>query len=292
MAATGTVLPLSARSPQALARWRSDTWILAGCPSGRWTSQTSALPPVPGGRISSTGLRSWWTQSEHARELLAGLAENRLGPGAVRGVCGDPPKTAWLFTGQGSQYPGMTRELFDDRAGVHRDRTRCAEAVEGIFRVHCWTYFSTPMATSENALVAHLICAARAVRRRDGPGPAVAIMGDRARRGARPQRRPVRGGLCGRGVRSRGWSAVGRRTRPAVRHCCPMAAEWWRCSPIPSTSRTSPTSSRGCRWPPTTAPNTVLSGPADDLERVGRARATRRGSATPGWTPATPSTPS
>ena len=67
-----------------------------------------------------------------ARELLAGLAENRLGPGAVRGVCGDPPKTAWLFTGQGSQYPGMARELFDTEP-VFADTVRqCAEAVDGL----------------------------------------------------------------------------------------------------------------------------------------------------------------
>ena len=51
---------------------------------------------------------------EGAAELLSGLAEDRLGPGAVRGVCGDPPKTAWLFTGQGSHYPGMARELFGE----------------------------------------------------------------------------------------------------------------------------------------------------------------------------------
>ncbi len=67
-----------------------------------------------------------------ARELLAGLAENRLGPGAVRGVCGDPPKTAWLFTGQGSQYPGMARELFDTEPVFADTVKRCAEAVDGL----------------------------------------------------------------------------------------------------------------------------------------------------------------
>ena len=67
-----------------------------------------------------------------ARELLAGLAENRLGTGAVRGVCGDPPKTAWLFTGQGSQYPGMARELFDTEPVFADTVKRCAEAVDGM----------------------------------------------------------------------------------------------------------------------------------------------------------------
>ncbi|HWT48258.1 MAG TPA: SDR family NAD(P)-dependent oxidoreductase, partial [Mycobacterium sp.] len=67
-----------------------------------------------------------------ASELLAGLAENRLGPGAVRGECGDPPKTAWLFTGQGSQYPGMARELFHAEPVFADTVTRCADAVNPI----------------------------------------------------------------------------------------------------------------------------------------------------------------
>ena len=50
---------------------------------------------------------------ESASELLGALADDRPAPGLVRGVSDAPPKTAWLFTGQGSQYPGMARELFD-----------------------------------------------------------------------------------------------------------------------------------------------------------------------------------
>ncbi|OBK61279.1 polyketide synthase [Mycobacterium gordonae] len=69
---------------------------------------------------------------QQAQELLSGLAENRLGPGALRGECGDPPKTAWFFTGQGSQYPGMARELFDSEPVFAETVKRCAQAVEEI----------------------------------------------------------------------------------------------------------------------------------------------------------------
>ena len=112
-------------------RWRSvmrPGWTR----TQRSTSPMCASPPGSGVRISNTGPRLSWIRLQGARELLAGLAENRLGPGAVRGVCGDPPKTAWLFTGQGSQYPGMARELFDTEPVFADTVKRCAEAVDGM----------------------------------------------------------------------------------------------------------------------------------------------------------------
>ena len=69
---------------------------------------------------------------EGAREGLAELAENRLRPGVVRGEHTNRPTTAWLFTGQGSQYPGMARELFDAEPVFAETVTRCADAVKDI----------------------------------------------------------------------------------------------------------------------------------------------------------------
>ena len=50
----------------------------------------------------------------------------------MRGECGDPPKTAWLFPGQGSQYVGMGRELFETEPVFRETVSRCAAAVDGI----------------------------------------------------------------------------------------------------------------------------------------------------------------
>ena len=67
-----------------------------------------------------------------ARQGLAELAEDRLRPGVVRGEHTNRPTTAWLFTGQGSQYPGMARELFDTEPVFAETVTRCADAVRDI----------------------------------------------------------------------------------------------------------------------------------------------------------------
>lgn len=130
-ASTIGVLPLSARSPQALVALaqRYETWL-------------DAHPKVDINDVCFTASvgRSHFEHRaalvvdsvQGARELLAELAENRVRPGVTRGECTDPPKTAWLFTGQGSQYPGMARELFDAEPVFADTVRRCAEAIDSM----------------------------------------------------------------------------------------------------------------------------------------------------------------
>src|SRR5262249_41619441 len=57
--------------------------------------------------------------------------EDRPAPGLVRGVCGDRPKTAWLFGGQGSQFPGMAKTLFDTEPVFRETVAQCADVLDG-----------------------------------------------------------------------------------------------------------------------------------------------------------------
>ncbi len=122
------VLALSARSPEALLSLAQ-----------RYGSWLTAHPDVD---IADVCLTAGVGRShfEHRAALvvdsvqsagdgLAELAENRLRPGVLRGECTDRPTTAWLFTGQGSQYPGMARELFDAEPVFAETVKRCADAV-------------------------------------------------------------------------------------------------------------------------------------------------------------------
>ncbi len=125
------VLALSARSPQALVALaqRYEAW-LAAHPDA---DLAEVCLTAGRGRSHFEHRAALVVDSvEGAREALADLAENRLRPGVVRGEHIHHPTTAWLFTGQGSQYPGMARELFDTEPVFAETVTRCADAVSGI----------------------------------------------------------------------------------------------------------------------------------------------------------------
>jgi acyl transferase domain-containing protein/acyl carrier protein len=125
------VLALSARSPEALVALaqRYDAW-LAAHPD---VDLADVCLTAGTGRSHFEHRAALVVDSvEGAREGLAGVAENRLRPGVLRGEHTHRPTTAWLFTGQGSQYPGMARELFGAEPVFAETVTRCADAVSDI----------------------------------------------------------------------------------------------------------------------------------------------------------------
>lgn len=124
-----SVLPLSARSAQGLVAlaqrycaWMdehpeitfADTCFTAGVGRSHFEHRAAVVAD----------------SVDEARLLLNDLVENRQRPGLVRGECADPPTTAWFFPGQGSQYPGMARELFDTEPVFADTVRRCAQAVD------------------------------------------------------------------------------------------------------------------------------------------------------------------
>ena len=125
-----TVLPLSARTPAALVQLADHyrSWL------GAHPEATLAdvCFTAGTGRAHLEHRAALVVNSRDAAiDLLGALAEDRPAPGLVRGESHEPPKTAWLFTGQGSQYAGMARELYDSEPVFAATVDRCAAAVDG-----------------------------------------------------------------------------------------------------------------------------------------------------------------
>ncbi|WP_421844330.1 type I polyketide synthase [Mycobacterium sp.] len=122
------VLPLSARTPAALVQTAEHyrSWL------GEHPEATLAdvCLTAGAGRAHFEHRAALVVNSlESARELLGALVDDLPASGLVRGDSVDPPKTAWLFPGQGSQYAGMAKELFETEPVFAETMTRCAEAV-------------------------------------------------------------------------------------------------------------------------------------------------------------------
>ena len=122
------VIALSARSDQAL-RQLVEAW------SSR-LEEDDSLPPgdlaftANAGRAHfSRRLAAIASTTSELREQLAGAARGEARPGVT---CGDVPaaevpKVAFLFTGQGAQYVGMGRELYETQPTFQQAFDRCDE---------------------------------------------------------------------------------------------------------------------------------------------------------------------
>nr|QEO74256.1 Beta-ketoacyl synthase [uncultured bacterium] len=69
-----------------------------------------------------------------ARDKLATFLEGRAAAGLEHAGPSSPPKVAFLFTGQGSQYSGMGRELYDTQPGFRRTLQRCDDILQPYLR--------------------------------------------------------------------------------------------------------------------------------------------------------------
>ena len=126
-----SILPLSARTPAALMQIADEyrSWLSAHPEA----TLADVCFTAGAGRAHLEHRAALVVNSrESAVELLGALADDRPAPGLVRGESHDAPKTAWLFTGQGSQYPGMARELFDTEPVFAETLNRCAAVVADV----------------------------------------------------------------------------------------------------------------------------------------------------------------
>ncbi len=121
------LLPLSARTPEALQalarRWRD--WL-----ETPGVHPADAVATAAAGR-SHMGQRVAVLGGDRA-ELVGGLTgflEGRPGRSVVSGAPGGRPKIAGLFTGQGSQYPGMGRDLYRSEPVFRATIDACDAAV-------------------------------------------------------------------------------------------------------------------------------------------------------------------
>ncbi|TRW87916.1 SDR family NAD(P)-dependent oxidoreductase [Mycolicibacterium sp. 018/SC-01/001] len=130
-AGTVSVLPLSARSPEALMTLaqRYEAWLSAHPEA----DVVDVCLTAGAGRSHFEHRAALVVESmAEARIGLSDLAENRLRPGVVRGEHTHRPTTAWLFTGQGSQYPGMARELYQTHPVFADTVDECAAAIDDL----------------------------------------------------------------------------------------------------------------------------------------------------------------
>jgi acyl transferase domain-containing protein/acyl carrier protein len=116
-------------------------WLVSGRGSGGLAGQLARLTPVstsdhePADVGFSLSLRSWFEDravmmGERMPEFSAALATGDVVTGRV--AAGGPGRVVFVFPGQGSQWPGMGRELWEASPVFARSMDRCASVLDGL----------------------------------------------------------------------------------------------------------------------------------------------------------------
>lgn len=117
-------LPLSARSDAVLATLGA---AMAQCLSD--DSELADVAHSAGVGRSHFAVRAAVVaaRASEAREAVQALARDEAHPALLRGSVepGKPPEVVFMYTGQGSQYPGMSRQLYDSSPVYREVIDRC-----------------------------------------------------------------------------------------------------------------------------------------------------------------------
>ncbi|MGE3984096.1 MAG: type I polyketide synthase, partial [Dehalococcoidia bacterium] len=124
------VVPLSARTPEALKTLASE--YVRQIESAAGLTLPDLAYTAGAGRSHLEHRAAFVVDSlGRTRRLLDAFAEDQPSAGAFTGVATEAPKTAWMFTGQGSQYAGMAKDLYENQPIFRDVLDHCHELLKG-----------------------------------------------------------------------------------------------------------------------------------------------------------------
>jgi acyl transferase domain-containing protein/acyl carrier protein len=132
------LLTLSAKTETALRQWaRQYENYLSDYPDTKWEDICFSANTGRAGFLCRMALVA--ESSAQAKEKLAGFASGQKAEGVFSRIseASARPKLAFLFTGQGSQYIGMGRQLYDTQPTFRNALDRCDEILR--------PYLETPL---------------------------------------------------------------------------------------------------------------------------------------------------